>query len=264
MNKQTQHIFSLSDAVDCMRQIPDNSIQLIIADPPYNINKATWDKIKDYTNWAAKWIEESYRILKLTGNLVIFGGLQYRNSKRGDIYELMHYIRHHTDFKLRNVIIWYYKSGTDARRFFSNRHEEILWFNKSNDYIFNLDAVREKYTPDTLKRYQKDKRLDPAKLEKGKNPTNVWEIPRLNRTALERVGHPTQKPSILIERIVKSMSNEGDMILDPFCGSGVTFNVCVRVGRNSIICDNDPQTVLYIKRQQERLQSFSYEFHDTL
>lgn len=62
MNKQTQHIFSLSDAVDCMRQIPDNSIQLIIADPPYNINKATWDKIKDYTNWAAKWIEESYRI----------------------------------------------------------------------------------------------------------------------------------------------------------------------------------------------------------
>ena len=84
MNKQTQHIFSLSDAVDCMRQIPDNSIQLIIADPPYNINKATWDKIKDYTNWAAKWIEESYRILKLTGNLVIFGGLQYRNSKRGD------------------------------------------------------------------------------------------------------------------------------------------------------------------------------------
>lgn len=131
---------------------------------------------------------------KKTGNIVIFGGFQFENPNRADLLELVHYIRNHTEFKLVNVIIWYYKNGITARRFYANRHEEIMWFAKSKKYTFNLDDVRFKYDDETLELYKKDKRLKLESLLKGKNPTNVWEISRLNSNSQERVRHPTQKP----------------------------------------------------------------------
>lgn len=254
------HALLVSDVVDCLKQIPDDSIQLIIADPPYNINIADWDNYENYIEWASDWINECYRVLKKTGNIVIFGGFQFENSGRGDLLELVHYIRSSTKFKLINVIIWYYKNGISARRFFSNRHEEIMWFAKTNKYIFNLDDVRIKYDLATLQLYKKDKRLNPSNLEKGKNPTNVWEISRLNSNSLERVGHPTQKPEAIIKRIVNSMSNKGDLVLDIFAGSAVTFKVCAEGDRNSICCDKSEQLLEYAEKQKEKIKKEKLEY----
>ncbi|MBS4931807.1 MAG: site-specific DNA-methyltransferase [Clostridiales bacterium] len=249
MESETKHDIVISDILDCLKNIPDESVQLIIADPPYNIDIADWDRYDDYIEWASQWIHEAYRVLKKTGNIVIFGGFQFENAQRADLLELVHYIRSCTEFKLVNVIIWYYKSGISARRFFSNRHEEIMWFTKSNKYIFNLDDVRIKYAQETLELYKRDKRLKLENLLKGKNPTNVWEISRLNSNSKERVGHPTQKPQQIIERIVKSMSNKQDTVLDMFAGSGVTVKVCIENDRNSILCDKDIKLNSYVEKQ---------------
>lgn len=249
---ETKHVVVISDVLDCLKQIPDNSIQLIIADPPYNIDIAEWDSYDNYIEWASQWIEEAYRVLARTGNLVLFGGFQFENVGRGDLFELVHYIRSCTQLKLVNVIIWYYKNGISARRFFSNRHEEIMWFAKTKKYTFNLDDIRIKYDAETLELYKRDKRLNPENLNKGKNPTNVWEISRLNSNSLERVGHPTQKPYAIIERLVKGLSSEGDTVLDMFAGSAISTRVCIETGRNSISCDKDPTTLEYANEQLKR------------
>lgn len=101
-----------------------------------------------------------------------------------------------------------------AHRYFANRHEEIVWVAKTNNYYFDLDSVRVPYTDEQLKLALKDKRLNPENTKKGKNPTNVWEIGRLNGNSKERVGHPTQKPVEIIERLVKALSYPGSLVLD--------------------------------------------------
>jgi site-specific DNA-methyltransferase (adenine-specific) len=101
-------------------------------------------------------------------------------------------VRQRQLFNLVNMIIWNYPNGMSAHRFFANRHQEILWLTKSPRYFFDLDAVREPFDEATKRAYLKDKRLRPDSVEKGRNPTNVWQIPRLNGNSNERVGHPTR------------------------------------------------------------------------
>ena len=162
-----------------------------------------------YIDWASKWINESYRVLSKQGSMVIFGGIQFRDAKTGDLLDIIHYIRNNTKFKLINTIIWHYKNGMSAHRYFANRHEEAIWLTKTNDYYFDLDSVRVPYSEEELKLALKDKRLNPENTKKGKNPTNVWEIGRLNGNSKERVGHPTQKPLKIIDNFVKSLSYPG-------------------------------------------------------
>ncbi|MCT8978036.1 site-specific DNA-methyltransferase [Clostridium sp. CX1] len=252
-NEFTFHIPLIKDTLELLKELPDESVQLVIADPPYNIDIEEWDKYENYLEWAKEWIHEVYRVLKKTGNFVLFGGFQFESAERGDLMDLVYYIRKNTKLKLVNVIIWYYKNGITARRFFANRHEEIIWFAKTNKYIFNLDDVRIKYNQETVDLYKRDKRLNVENLYKGKNPTNVWEISRLNSNSKERVGHPTQKPEKIIERIVKSMSNEGDIVLDIFAGSGISTRVCINNRRNSISCDSDPKFMKYLGLQLDKI-----------
>ena len=260
MLETTHHAIIIADTLETLKRMPDESVQLVIADPPYNIDIAEWDTYENYIGWSSKWIDESYRVLKKTGNLIIFGGFQFENQGRGDLLELVHYIRKHTKYNLVNVIIWYYKNGITARRFFANRHEEIMWFAKSKKYTFNLDPVRIKYDKKTLELYKKDKRLNHEMLEKGKNPTNVWEISRLNSNSTERVGHPTQKPYAIIERIVKSMSSEGDVVMDIFAGSAVSMRVCIDNKRNFVGVDKDKTTLEYAELQQEKVKEKAYTY----
>jgi len=136
-----QSIF-IEDAIKFLKKIPSSSIQLILIDPPYNLDLATWDTFENYMQWAKQWLDEIQRILTDNGNFVIFGGYQYQDVKKGDLLEIMHYLRHNSDLLFVNLIIWYYKSGMSAHRFFSNKHEEILWYAKTKKYYFDLDSVR--------------------------------------------------------------------------------------------------------------------------
>jgi site-specific DNA-methyltransferase (adenine-specific) len=206
-------------------------------------------------DWAAKWLDEMPRILNDHGNLVIFGGFQFQSDRGGDLLEILHYLRHSSSLCFVNSIVWYYKSGMSAHRFFANRHEKIAWFSKTKRYTFNLDAVRIPYDPKTMADYLRDPRLNPDTVRKGKNPTNVWEIPRLGPRSGERVGHPTQKPAALIRRIVRALSLPGSIVLDFFAGSGTTTRVCIEEGRHSISSDIDPALDSYLSAHVAQIQT---------
>lgn len=246
---ETHHRLYVADIADVLPQLPDGSAQLVICDPPYNLRLADWDRHTDYLAWAKTWLDQCQRILTTNGSLVIFGGLQYQNDHGGDLLEIMHYLRHQSALKLVNLIVWNYPNGTSAHRFFANRHEEIAWYVKGKDYVFNLDAVRERFDAATQARYARDRRLRPESLAKGKNPTNVWRIGRLTANARQRTGHPTQKPRQLIERLILALSHPGQCVLDPFAGSAVTTRIATQHARHSIIIDSDPCLPKYLDHQ---------------
>ena len=246
----TAHIIAVADCLDTLRKIPSASIQLVICDPPYNINVAAWDDHANYVDWAGQWLAEVERVLKPSGNFVLFGGLQYQGEAgSGDLLSLMSWMRRHSRMGLANLIVWNYPNGMSAHRFFANRHEEIAWFARTPKYYFDLDAVREPLDEERLQAYRGDKRLNPENLGKGINPTNVWKIPRLNGNSKERVGHPTQKPKALIERLVLSLSYPESTVLDFFAGSGVTARIAVETRRHSISSDVDKALPSYVRKQ---------------
>jgi len=250
----TSHAIAVGDCLETLRRVPTGSIQLVICDPPYNVNVAPWDDVADYVEWAAKWIREVERVLAPAGNFVMFGGLQYQGEVgSGDLLSLMNWMREHSEMRLANLIIWIYPNGVSAQRFFANRHEEIAWFGRTSKYHFDLDAVRTRLDAERLKIYKRDRRLNPDSLDKGINPTNVWKIPRLNGNSKERVGHPTQKPRQLIARLVRALSYPGSTVLDFFAGSGVTGRVAIETGRHSILGDADPQFPTYVRRHLEQM-----------
>jgi len=171
-------------------------------------------------------------------------------------------MRQNSAMRLVNLIIWNYPNGMSAHRFFANRHEEVVWFGKTKKYFFDLDAVREPFDEITKAAYMKDKRLKPESIEKGKNPTNVWRIPRLNANSQERVGHPTQKPRAIIQRIVRALSYPGAVIVDFFGGSGITARVCIEEGRHSIVTDIDPEMLKYFSKHLEKISGDKDLFND--
>lgn len=249
---ETYHAVFSADCLEVLKTLPDNSIQLIVCDPPYNILMADWDEYDDYLAWARQWLAEAYRVLSDTGNFVIFGGLQYQGEAGGgDLLSIIHEVRQSKLFNLVNLIIWNYPNGMGAQRFFANRHEELVWFTKSTKYYFDLDSVREPYDEATKAAYKKDKRLRPESVDKGRNPTNVWQIGRLNGNSKERVGHPTQKPIAIIDRIIKGLSYEGSVVLDFFAGSAVTSRVAIELNRHSISTDRDDTVKDYFKTHME-------------
>lgn len=250
---------TILDCCDFLKKIPDNSIQLICVDPPYNLELAGWDMYDNYIEWASQWLNEAYRVLSESGNMVIFGGIQFRDVKSGDLIDIIQYVRHNTKFKLINTITWYYKNGMSAHRYFANRHEEVIWLAKTNNYYFDLDSVRVPYTEEQLQLALKDKRLNPESTRKGKNPTNVWEIGRLNGNSKERVGHPTQKPVEIIDRLVKSLSYPGSVVLDFFAGSGTVGRVCIKEGRHCLMCDSDPTTKEYFSKHLQLMKELGQD-----
>jgi site-specific DNA-methyltransferase (adenine-specific) len=246
----TAHCVVRADCLDLLAQLPSDSVQLIVCDPPYNISMAGWDNRSDYVQWAHKWLKESERVLAGTGSLVIFGGLQFQGEAgTGDLLALMSEMRQHSSMRLVNLIVWNYPQGMSAHRFFASRHEEIAWFAKTSRYFFDLDAVREPCDEPTKARYLKDKRLRAESVEKGKNPGNVWHVPRLNGNSRERVGHPTQKPQEIVRRLIRALSYEGSVVLDFFAGSGVTTAVAIAEHRHSISGDTDAALRDYLALQ---------------
>ncbi len=245
---------SIMDCCDFLKELPDESVQLICIDPPYNLELAGWDIYDNYIEWASKWLDQAYRVLSKNGNMVIFGGIQFRDAKSGDLIDIIQYVRHHTKFKLINTIIWHYKNGMSAHRYFANRHEEVIWLAKSNDYYFDLDSVRVPYSEEDLKLALKDKRLNPENTIKGKNPTNVWQIGRLNGNSKERVGHPTQKPVEIIDRFVKALSYPGSVVLDFFAGSGTVGRACMIEGRHCLMCDSNRELLTFFNKHIEQMK----------
>ena len=217
------------DCLDLFRTIDTGSIDLIFADPPYNIKKANWDFFdsqKDYLDWSIIWIKEANRVLSKKGSLYICGFSEIL----ADIKYLASPL-----FNGCRWLIWHYRNKANLGKDWGRSHESIIHFRKSSDFIFNIDEIRIPYNEHTL-RYPKRTQADTSQYSNGKKyewepnplgakPKDVLEIPTISNGSWEKFAHETQKPVELLRKIILSSSNQDSHILDPFGGSGTTYAV---------------------------------------
>jgi len=230
------------DALELFSEIESDSVDLIIADPPYNLGKDYGNNhdlkgFEEYLYFSSMWLKQAHRVLKTTGTIYVFMGVRFISY----LYDIM-------DRKLKmffnSWICWHYTQGMGKTLGFSPRHDDILMFNKSQKTIFNLDDVR---VPQKYYRARNNMR--------GANPGDVWKFSHVHYCNSNRQEHPTQKPEGLIERMVLASSDKGNMVLDPFSGSGTTLRVCQQLGRNCIGFELNPD---FVEMTKERLgKSFS-------
>lgn len=226
------------DALEELKKIPDKSVNLIVTDPPYNLNKNygnNQDKLEfdEYLNFSRQWLTESKRVLKDDGTIYVFMGMRYVSY----IYSIL---EQELGMTFNSWITWYYTQGIGKTKGFSPRHDDILMFTKSpKKYVFNLDLIR---VPQKYYRSVNNMR--------GANPGNVWEFSHMHYCNKNRKKHPTQKPEGLYERMILASSHPGDTVLDPFVGSGTALRVCQQTKRCGIGIDINPD---YIEMTNARL-----------
>lgn len=255
--------FSLSEHIvihhgnclDLLKTIPDRSIQLIVTSPPYNIGKEYEKKLKldTYLEQQEAVIKECVRTLSEQGSICWQVGNYVDNGSIIPLDTVLYPIFSNLGLKMRNRIIWHFEHGLHCSRRFSGRYETVIWFTKSNDYIFNLDPVRvpQKYPG---KKYFKGPKAGQYSCNPlGKNPGDIWLIPNVKSNHVEKTIHPCQFPVELIERLVLSMSNEGDWVFDPFLGTGTSIIAAIRHKRKGSGAEREQKYVdiAYDRIEQE-------------
>lgn len=223
---QNGFILYNKDNSEIMNKIKDSNFEfdLTITSPPYNIGKEYEDKlsVEEYVNWSEKWIQSVYDITKKDGSFWLNVGYLNIDGK-GKAVPITYLLWDRINFFLMQEVVWKYGAGVSAKKFFAPRNEKFMFYVKNEqEYVFNLDDVRDKNVKYPNQKKNGKLRCNPL----GKNPTDVWEYPKVtsgkNRSSKERTAHPAQYPLGIIDRIVKVSSNKNDIIFDPFSGSGTT------------------------------------------
>ncbi|MGV3529139.1 MAG: DNA-methyltransferase [Flavisolibacter sp.] len=251
-----------------MDELPDKSVDLMVTSPPYNINisygnkwedrkivKAKGSKYDDflpeaeYRKLLENVFQETKRVLKENGQLWLNIKNRYVDDQILPPFWVLDYFK---DMYLKNIIIWNFDWGGSTSSRFCSRYEYVFFFTKhKKNYTFNLDEVKIpslNYRPDRYK-------------SQLKNPSDVWKISLVSGNSIERTEHPAQYPEDLIERILKVGSNEGDLILDPFMGSGTTAAVAKKLNRHFIGYDTNAE---YIEIAKKRVDSVKRNIQETL
>ena len=212
------------DCENLLASLPSDFIQLIVTSPPYNIGKVYEKRVhlEQYLEWQAKVIDECVRVLSpggsicwQVGNFVVDGEVVPLDIV---LYPL--FIKH--GLKLRNRIVWHFEHGLHCSKRLSGRHETILWFTKGDTYKFNLDPIRVPQKYPGKKHFKGAKAGQLSGNPLGKNPGDVWIIPNVKNNHVEKTVHPCQFPVELVDRLVLSLSDKDDWVLDPFLGVGTT------------------------------------------
>jgi adenine-specific DNA-methyltransferase len=244
------------DCLDFLRTIPNDSFQLVVTSPPYNIGKEYERKLKleTYLEQQALVIRESVRCLAPRGNICWQVGNYVNNGAIIPLDAVLYPIFTELGLRLRNRIIWHFEHGLHCSQRFSGRYETIIWFTKTDDYVFNLDPVRvpQKYPG---KKYFKGPKTGKYSCNPlGKNPGDLWVIPNVKSNHVEKTEHPCQFPVELIERLVLSMTNEGDWVFDPFLGTGTSIIAAIRHNRRGAGTETIPKYVqLALSRIRQEL-----------
>ncbi|MCY3017825.1 MAG: site-specific DNA-methyltransferase [Planctomycetota bacterium] len=241
------------DCLDLLRTIPTGSMQLVVTSPPYNIGKEYERRLKleTYLEQQAKVIRECIRALSPRGSICWQVGNYVDQGAIIPLDTVLYPIFTERGLRMRNRIIWHFEHGLHCSRRFSGRYETIIWFTKCEEYTFNLDPVRvpQKYPG---KKYFKGPKAGQYSCNPlGKNPGDLWVIPNVKSNHVEKTNHPCQFPVELIERLVLSLTNEEDWVLDPFLGTGTTIIAAIRHGRRGMGADTVPK---YVKLARERVQ----------
>jgi adenine-specific DNA-methyltransferase len=246
------------DCLEAMHLLTEGSIDLAVTSPPYNIGKE-YEKLlplPDYLDWCQSWINEIYRLTKQNGALWLnLGYLEMPGKARA--IPIPYLLWQRIPFYLNQEVVWHYEAGLHTKRTFSPRNEKFLWYLKSAEtYTFNLDEVR-----DPNVKYPDQKKNGKLKCNPlGKNPSDVWEFPKVTsgeqRHSKERTAHPAQFPLAVIDRIVKACSHKNEIILDPFIGSGTTAVAALQNDRQVIGFEISAK---YCEIARERIKHFLRE-----
>ena len=239
------------DCLDLLLRIPDKFVKLVVTSPPYNLGKPYESRLDmdEYLAQQRRVIEECVRVLDGRGSICWQVGNYVDDGEIIPLDVLLYPIFASLGLRLRNRIVWHFGHGLHASKRFSGRYEVILWFTKGNEYIFNLDAVRvpQKYPKKKYFKGPKKGQLSGNPL--GKNPGDIWEIPNVKANHVEKTIHPCQFPVELIERLVLSMTDEGDWVLDPFIGVGTTAIAALMHNRKAIGTEIVPEYVEVAKKR---------------
>ena len=249
------------DVLDILPQLPSDSVQTIIADPPYfqvlgNDWDNAWKNEKEYLQFTVDWVKACRQVLREDGLLYVFGQLGKREHVWLHVCSRLAQV-----MQFHDKIIWDRAVGYQRKDSFSPQYEEILVLKKNAESkpYFDKDAVRIPYDKETIQSYLRDKRYKNKEareqhLLKGKCATNIIRVPSLKGSSKEKVGHPCQKPLALVEQLIASSSRPGDIILDPFMGSGTTAVIVEKTGRKWIGIEKEGE---YIAMTKKRLRTLA-------
>ncbi len=255
------------DCLELMKKIDPALVDLTVTSPPYNIGKEYEDPmpLENYLDWCKDWTSEIHRVTKNQGAFWLnIGYLEI--PEKGKAVPIPYLLWDKTPFYFIQEVIWNYGAGVAGRKFFSPRNEKLLWYVKDQEnYVFNLDDIRDKNV-----KYPNQKKNGKLKCNPlGKNPSDVWQIPKVtsgaNRSSKERMPHPAQFPIALIDRIVKASSNPNEIVLDPFLGSGTSAIVALSNGRkfvgfeiNEKYCDLAVERIKQFKNSPQPVSLFEF------
>ena len=274
-DRQNSHIPSLyyahphgeiwiGDSIAWLRSLKSESVDLVFADPPYNIKKAEWDTFEsqqEYVNWSLEWIEQAARILKPTGTLFICGFSEILADLKLPAMRF---------FQGCRWLVWHYKNKANLGADWGRSHESMLHLRKTRHFTFNVDDVRIPYGNHTLK-YPDHPQAETSQYgnrrqnhlwqpnPKGAKPRDVLEIPTTCNGMHEKTPHPTQKPEELLRKIVLASSNPDDLVVDPFLGSGTTAVVAEQLRRRWKACEISPEYCEWAARRIELVEGWSIE-----
>ena len=227
------------DNIEFMRGLPDGSMKLVVTSPPYNIGKPYEKRspMGDYIREQERVISECVRLLHINGSLCWQVGNYVDNGEVVPLDVILYPLFKQYGLKMRNRIVWHFGHGLHSSKRLSGRYETINWFTKSDDYTFNLDPIR---VPSKYPNKRHFKGPNIGKLSgnpKGKNPSDVWMFPNVKSNHVEKTIHPCQFPVELVERLVLSMTDPGDLVFDPYMGVGSSVIAALMHGRNGYGCD---------------------------
>jgi len=267
LSPDTEYEIKKGDALTVLKKIEDGKFDLVLTSPPYNIGKSyeTKTSIEKYLETQEEIIDELVRTLSDKGNLCWQVG---NYVDKGEVFPLdmfyYHIFKKH-GLQLRNRIIWHFGHGLHASNRFSGRYETMLWFSKTNDYIFNLDNVRVPSKYPGKRHFKGPKKGQVSGNPLGKNPSDIWEIieqdwdkgmwniPNVKSNHPEKVDHPCQFPIELVERCVLALTEENSWVLDPFSGVGSTVIGAIKNNRNAIGIEKEDA---YCKIARQRINEF--------
>ncbi len=231
----------LGDCLKILRSMKHESIDLICADPPYNIGKNfgnnmdTWDSQQHYIDWCQQWLRECMRVLKDNGTMYFMTATQFMPFLDVFISE---------NYNVLSRIVWSYdSSGVQSKKIYGSLYEPILMVNKSKHctYTFNADDILVEAKTGAKRGLIDYRKTPPQPYNIKKVPGNVWNFPRVRFKMGEYENHPTQKPEKLLERMIKASSHVGDIVLDPFAGSFTTISVAQKLGRYGMGIEINPE-----------------------
>jgi adenine-specific DNA-methyltransferase len=242
------------DNLTFMRSLRGESIHLIATSPPYNIGK-TYEKRTELEGYLARQcvvISECVRLLNPRGSLCWQVGNHIEKGEVIPLDVLLYPIFKSHGLQLRNRIVWHFGHGLHCSKRFSGRYETILWFTRSDEYVFNLDAVRVPSRYPGKKHFKGPRRGELSGNPLGKNPSDVWEIPNVKSNHVEKTIHPCQFPVELVERLVLALTRPGDCVFDPYMGVGSAIIAALKNGRRGYGCDVVKQ---YVDIARERVDA---------